>query len=219
MLDWKTFTYSFVATEPVMEITGSFEKGLNLAPSDWGRWDDHNQLHGILNTYYPANNDSWWMAINGNYQSFTVRAKNYLPIADTLDNFMVVLCVTMDNGNSYLFRVFTDKGGYYTYNRAGIPLSKENASYSVDAEITYSSKYGYEYAAMSDQIFAKNWCDTLYMAMVITDANDADHCSGIITYSPIQYATNKLTNNKVDDIDPVCDWLVAYSQRAIIYLA
>ena len=50
MLDWKTFTYSFAATEEAYEITGSFERGLDLAPSDWGRWDDHNQLHGILNT-------------------------------------------------------------------------------------------------------------------------------------------------------------------------
>ena len=46
ILGWKTFSYSFVATEPVMQITGSFEPGANLSPNDWGRWDDHNQAHG-----------------------------------------------------------------------------------------------------------------------------------------------------------------------------
>ena len=120
MLDWKTFTYSFVATEDAYEITGSFETGLNLAPSDWGRWDDHNQLHGVLNTYYPNNNDSWWMSIKGNYNSLSINVKNQLPIGDTKDNFFVYLRVTMENGNTYNFRIGTDKGGYTAYNRAGI---------------------------------------------------------------------------------------------------
>ena len=120
ILGWKTFNYSFVATEAVMEITGSFEKGLNLSPNDWGRWDDHNQAHGILATYYPNNNDSWRMAFKGDYQSLTVGAKNYWPIADTKDNFMVIFQITMDNGNVYKFRVYTDKGGYTAYNRNGI---------------------------------------------------------------------------------------------------
>ena len=123
MLDWKTFTYSFVATEDAYEITGSFESGLNLAPSDWGRWDDHNQLHGVLNTYYPNNNDSWWMAIKGNYNSLTVKVQNQLPIGETADNFFVYLRVTMENGNTYNFRIGTDKGGYTAYNRAGIQNS------------------------------------------------------------------------------------------------
>ena len=120
LLDWKTFDYSFVATEDAYEITGSFERGLNLAPSDWGRWDDHNQLHGVLNTYYPNNNDSWWMAIKGNYNSLSINVKNYLPIGETADNFYVYLRVTMENGNTYNFRIGTDKGGYTAYNRAGI---------------------------------------------------------------------------------------------------
>ena len=121
MLGWKTFTYSFTATENAYEITGSFEKGISLTPSDAGRWDDHNQAHGVLSTYYPPNNnDSWWMAINGNYNSLTVKAQNQLPIGDTKDNFYVYLRVTMENGNSYIFRIGTDKGGYTAYNRAGI---------------------------------------------------------------------------------------------------
>ena len=120
MLDWKTFTYSFTANKNAYEITGSFEKGLNLAPSDWGRWDDHNQTHGVLNTYYPNNNDSWWMAIKGNHNSLAVKVQNQLPIAETANNFFVYLRVTMENGNTYTFRIGTDKGGYTAYNRAGI---------------------------------------------------------------------------------------------------
>ena len=120
MLKWKTFTYEFVATEKTYTITGSFGRGLNLAPRDWGRWDDHNQLHDVLNTYYPNNNDAWWMAINGDYKSLTVKAKNYLPIQETVDNFMVYLQVTMDNGRVFTFRVYTDPNGSYAYNRAGI---------------------------------------------------------------------------------------------------
>ena len=120
ILGWKTFTYSFVAKETVVQITGSFELGASLSPNDWGRWDDHNQAHGEFTTYYPNNNDSWWMAVNGDYQAMSVVAKNYLPLADTLDNFMVNLRVIMDNGNTYNFRIFADKGGYMAYNRAGI---------------------------------------------------------------------------------------------------
>ena len=149
ILGWKTFTYSFVATEPVMEITGSFEPGLSLSPKDWGRWDDHNQAHGQFTTYYPSANDSWWMAVNGDYQAMTVLAQNYWTIEETLANFMVNLMVTMDNGYSYNFRIFTDKGGYTAYNHAGIQNpgdasadwgSWKNLSY-LDSKITAEGVY------------------------------------------------------------------------------
>ena len=117
MLDWKTNTYSFVATEKVYNITGSFEPALNLAPSDAGRWDTANQAHGVLNAYYPVNDDSWWMDVKGEYESITVKAKNYLSVADSQDGngkvgFAVILRVTMDNGKTYAFRVYNDKGTY-----------------------------------------------------------------------------------------------------------
>ena len=144
ILGWKTFAYSFVATEEVMEITGSFEPGASLSPSDWGRWDDHNQAHGQFTTYYPDNNDSWWMAVNGDYQAMTVLAKNYLPIAETKDNFTVNLRVIMDNGYTYNFRIFADKGGYMAYNRAGIKNGSDTSEdwshwknlSSIDSKIT-----------------------------------------------------------------------------------
>ena len=117
MLGWKTFTYSFVATEKAYEITGSFETGLSLKPGDWGRWDDHNQLHGVLNTYYPSNGDSWWMDINGAYQSVEITAKNLVPKADSMDGngqngYMQIIRFGLSNGKTYAFRIYNDKGTY-----------------------------------------------------------------------------------------------------------
>ena len=116
LLGWNSNTYTFVADQNVYNITGSFEESLNVAPAD-GRWDTRNHAHGILNAYYPSNNDAWLMNFNGNYQSVTVKAKNYLPVADSMDGngnvgFAVVLRVKMDNGNIYAFRVINDKGTY-----------------------------------------------------------------------------------------------------------
>ncbi|MEE1327579.1 MAG: hypothetical protein UHS47_03435, partial [Oscillospiraceae bacterium] len=122
-LDWKTNTYSFVATEKVYNITGSFEPSLNAVAKDAGRWDTANQAHGILNTYYPVNDDAWWMEIKGNYTSLSVKAKNYLPTADTQDGngkvgYSIALRATMDNGKTYAFRIYNDKGTY-AYSRSG----------------------------------------------------------------------------------------------------
>ena len=123
LLDWKTQQYSFVAEEALYEITGSFEKSLALTASDGNRFDAANQAHGVLKTYYPDNNDSWWMDIKGEYKSITVKAKNYKAVADSQDGngkvgFATILRVTMDNGNSYAFRVINDKGTY-AYDRYG----------------------------------------------------------------------------------------------------
>ena len=100
---------------------------------------------------------------------------------------------------------------------AGIPLSKENASYVVDA-VMGNFGYGMEYNVVSEQIVAKQWGESLVMALVITDANGVDHCSGVISYGPSVYAHSKIDDTKVATIDDVCRWLLAYSQRAIIYL-
>jgi hypothetical protein len=123
LLDWKTNTYSFVATEEVYNITGSFTPSINAVAKDAGRWDTANQAHGILNAYYPANDDAWWMEIKGEYASLSVLAKNYLPVADSKDGdgkvgFSVALRATMDNGKTYAFRIYNDKGTY-AYSRSG----------------------------------------------------------------------------------------------------
>ena len=120
LLDWKTNSYSFVAEKASYNITGSFEKSLDLAASDGGRWDTANQAHGILNTYYPNNTDSWWLTINGEYQAVSVIAKNGLSVEESMDNngnpagYQQILRMTLSNGKSYAFRLYNDKGTYAT---------------------------------------------------------------------------------------------------------
>ena len=125
LLDWKTNSYTFVATEEAYNITGSFEPSLD-APGT-GRWDNANQAHGILNAYYPSNNDAWRMAINGEYKSLAIIVKNYMDQADTMENstyggFSAAVGVTMDTGNRYTFRIINknvDGNAQYQYSRSG----------------------------------------------------------------------------------------------------
>ena len=125
MLPWKTNTYSFVATEKNYEITGSFEKSLNTNASDAGRWDAANQAHGVLTSYYPNHNDSWYMDIMGEYSSITINAKNYWPIEQSYEGisngggFRVVLRMALDNGKNYAFSIWIDTGKQYAYNHFG----------------------------------------------------------------------------------------------------
>ena len=123
LLDWNCNTYSFVATEPIYEITGSFQKNLDLTPADSARWDTANQSQGVLRAYYPNNTDSWWMDFNGKYQSITIKARNDLPLEESKDytgnvGFCAVLRMTMDNGKAYGFRIVNDNGTY-AYQRYG----------------------------------------------------------------------------------------------------
>ena len=113
-LDWKTNQYSFTVEEEAYNITGSFEESVEEAPSDAARWDSSNQAHGVITTYYPANDNSWWYNINGDYKSIAVTAKNYLPLADSSEGngtigYSVVLAATLDNGKLYAFRIINEK--------------------------------------------------------------------------------------------------------------
>ena len=120
MLPWKSNAYTFVAEEgKTYEITGSFETALNIEPRDTGRWDLANQAHGILNTYYPANDDSWWVRIKGDYDSFAAVAKN------SSDKLGVATAIQIKvNGVEYSFRIIKEnnKNGVaeYKYQRFGI---------------------------------------------------------------------------------------------------
>lgn len=113
LLDWKTNQYRFTATEALYEITGSFEKSYEIVPSDANRWDSNNQAHGVITTYYPTNDNSWWGKINGQYQSFAVNVKNFLPQVSSAEGngtvgFSVVLAATLDNGKTYGFRILNE---------------------------------------------------------------------------------------------------------------
>jgi len=83
--------------------------------------------------------------------------------------------------------------------------------------LEYSETYGWEYFATSQPISAKSWGESVYAVLCVTDQNGDEHCSGIITYSPDQYANNKLSDNKQADIDEVVKWMAIYSERAIVY--
>ena len=129
MLDWKTNTYFFVATEKAYNITGSFEPSFGESPSDAARWDSSNQAHSILTTYYPNNDNSWWYKIDGDYTSLAVTAKNYLPQDSSAEGdgnigYSTVLAATLDNGNTYAFRIINEKDSStgeirYIYTRFG----------------------------------------------------------------------------------------------------
>ena len=121
LLDWKTNTYSFVATEKNYSITGSFEPSLDAVAKDANRWDTANQAHGVLNAYYPNKDDAWIMEIGGEYKSISVKAKNYLPGEDGtgVEGFAVNLGFKLSNGKEYIFRIIKEKGKYY-HQRFGI---------------------------------------------------------------------------------------------------
>ena len=110
---------------------------------------------------------------------------------------------------------------YAAIEAAGEILTKENASYVIDGtEFVYGgTNYGYETSATSEGIYAMNYGDTLYSVMCITDNSGVEHISDFIIYSPETYAANKLTNEKTETVDPVCQWLVAYGERAKLHFA
>ena len=119
MLDWKTNTYTFIATEKRYEIAGSFVQELSWKPDDGNniRFDLSNQGHNVINVYYPNDTSAWWADIDGEYSSFTVKAKNYLSVEDSKEGngntgFAVALRMTLSNGKNYAFRIYNDKGTY-----------------------------------------------------------------------------------------------------------
>ena len=117
MLDWQSNTCSFVATEAVYNITGSFEPSITFTSTS--KWNVGNQAHGVLDTYY-ASGDSGWLGIEGGYDSITVTAKNNLPGDDGTgaNGFAVLLGFKMSNGKTYTFRLIKENGVYYC-QRAG----------------------------------------------------------------------------------------------------
>ena len=117
MLDWQSNICSFVATEAVYNITGSFEPSITFTSTS--KWNVGNQAHGVLDTYY-ASGDSGWLGIEGGYDSITVTAKNYLLGDDGTgaNGFAVLLGFKMSNDKTYTFRV-VKQGGVYYCQRAG----------------------------------------------------------------------------------------------------
>jgi hypothetical protein len=123
-LDWKSKTYSFVAEKTSYEITGSFERSLEMYAGDWGRWDNTNHAHGLLRAYYPNNNDAWWIKIKGEYNSFSVNAKNYFAVEDSYEGsangcWRFAIYMQLDNGKYYAFSIWNNENKQYAYNHFG----------------------------------------------------------------------------------------------------
>ena len=128
-LDWKSKVYSFVAEENKYEITGNFVKEYSMNVYDWGRWDNYNQAHGLITTYYPNNDDSWWMNFNGEYESIAVTVKNHMP-QESSPSFSHVLRMTL-GGKFYAFRIFAENG-IYCYGRYGATEGKATTGMAGD---------------------------------------------------------------------------------------
>ena len=97
----------------------------------------------------------------------------------------------------------------------GEAFTKENASYTVAGEgLVYDPNVGYMAVINSDQIAAKEMGNTQYVVMVIVDDDGIEHCSGVIVYSPEQYAANQ--TGKSGYLAEMCKWMVTYGERAKI---
>ena len=114
-------TYSFIANESTYKISGEFVKS-----NSWGanaNVNKHNDAYSVLMLNYTGN-DSGWMDLKGEYNSFSVIAKNYLPMDKSTDGngnigYSMVLRVTMDNGKFYAFRIINEVDVRYAYSRYG----------------------------------------------------------------------------------------------------
>jgi hypothetical protein len=106
----------------------------------------------------------------------------------------------------------------------GTALSKENASYTKSSanaeEVVANAKhntYGYEYYAMAESIPARKLGQTVYFVAIVTEADGTEYCTGVNSYSPMQYAINQLakattaSNEKLQDL---CRWMVLYCDAA-----
>jgi hypothetical protein len=123
---------------------------------------------------------------------------------------------TLENAQSHIMYFWTEER-YAELRAAGTPLTKDNASYYVEAELVYSNKYGWEFEVMSEPISAKDWGNTIYSALCVTDNAGIEHCSGVLVYSPLKYAANKVSGSPNSEIARLSQWMAIYSKRAIEY--
>lgn len=121
---------------------------------------------------------------------------------------------------------------YESLAAAGTPLSKDNASTTktlgefdengvAEVELSYTNSYGYEYWAKPEPISARNLEKTFYFVAIVTEADGTEYCTGVNSYSPIQYAINQLakaTTTTNANLQDLCRWIVLYWDAAKAYL-
>lgn len=105
---------------------------------------------------------------------------------------------------------------YAELEAKGEALSKENASYTITPDLEYSN-YGYEYTSTSHTYKPKQYGETMYTVLCVTDADGIAHCSGVIADSPEGYAGRKVNDGKNAQIDNVMRWMVVYGERVKSY--
>lgn len=133
MLDWNNNIYTFVAQKDTYLISGAFETALDMSAGSVDRWDYSNQGHGVVTTYYPNNNDAWWFQIKGNYESFSINAKNYREVANSYEGgpdggWRIALYMKLDNGNYYAFSMWIDTSKIYAYQHFGGKIAGDKDS-------------------------------------------------------------------------------------------
>lgn len=138
-----------------------------------------------------------------------VSIKYYIGVGDDASKFKTA--------ESAVFYFWTEED-YNSLMARGEALSRENASYTRSAELVYSgSAYGYEYTAVSEQFVAKEFGRTLYRALYVVDSEGTLHCSGVSSYSPETYASQKINDGQTAKIDELVMWLTVYGERAKAY--
>jgi hypothetical protein len=100
----------------------------------------------------------------------------------------------------------------------GGTLTRENATYVITEHTEFRDDgYGYECQIASGQIPAKEFGDTVYVAIVVVDNDGVEHCTGIVEYSPEYYASKNYNNSKKPALATLVKWMVVYGERAKSY--
>ena len=130
----------------------------------------------------------------------------YVSVGSDLTNFQ----------NSETVMYFWTQSDYDALLAKNEPLAKENASYTSIGGEYIDSGYGPESIVISEQFVAKEFGNTLYAVMCITDDNGTEHCSGVQAYSPEYYAERQISKNTKPLLVDLMKWMVTYGERAKI---
>ena len=92
-------------------------------------------------------------------------------------------------------------------------LTLDNVSYRKD--LIYNK--GIEYGVQSKMFAARELDKTIYACAHVVDANGAEHYGEVISYSPEQYAANKVAAGTNEDLVRLMKAMVLYGENAKWY--
>jgi hypothetical protein len=177
VLDSNTQSYSFVATEEVYHITGSFEPSLfNIV---YGNWDLRDQLHGRI-TITDQKDGTTVLTNVSAYQEVSVTVKDHTPSKNSdgtlkQGNFSMQISFVFDNGKSYQVRMHnTDKDGNYKLQNMGGTNSITGWKWQADLTTAQKQKLlegdGVEFRVKLVGANAELWVDGSLMKTVALGA-------------------------------------------------